>query len=139
VITRQEAFNAKLAIMAATKISGHSVLEANTPMPAAMTAKLLMASLRVHSQTERILSSPSRNRINNNAQITLAISARVPNAPMVTAPGKVPELACQVALAMTNNPNRPIDMPVTNAAPARHRRFIPNTQRDSAEFAELPK
>ena len=101
MITRQEAFNTKLAIMAATKISGHSVLEANTPMPAAMTAKLLMASMRVHSQTECILALPSRNHINNNAQITLATSARVHNAPMVIAPSKVPELACQVALAMT--------------------------------------
>lgn len=99
MITRQEALNAKLSIMA---------------------SKLPVASLRMHSQIELILASPSRNRINNNAQITLAISARVPTASMVIAPGKVPVLACQAALAMTNNPNSPTDTPLSNAAPARH-------------------
>jgi hypothetical protein len=37
---------------AATAMSGHAVFEAQTPAPAAMTARFTSTSLRVQSQTE---------------------------------------------------------------------------------------
>ena len=40
------------AITAATRISGQGVPDIHTPAPAAITARLEMQSLRVHSQTD---------------------------------------------------------------------------------------
>jgi hypothetical protein len=45
-----------------TARSGHGVALAATAAAAASTARLPIASLRVHSHTERRLASPSRKR-----------------------------------------------------------------------------
>src|SRR5262249_22978868 len=60
VITRYEDDRASAAMTAATAKSGQPVPLANMLEAASMTARLPMASLRVHSQTERRLLSPLR-------------------------------------------------------------------------------
>jgi hypothetical protein len=46
--------------MAATRRSGQALPVPNTPKAASSTAMLPIASLRLHSHTERMFASPSR-------------------------------------------------------------------------------
>ena len=66
-------------MMKATLASGHRLPNQETAPAAKITATLPMASLRLHSQTERILLSPVRNPNMSAALITFATSANVPN------------------------------------------------------------
>lgn len=59
-MTSSAAVRAKAAMTPQTITSGQKVPATRTPAPAAMTATLAMASFREHSQTERMLASPSR-------------------------------------------------------------------------------
>ena len=60
-----------------------------TKPPAMMTPILPMASLREHSQTERTLLSPSRQRNKITTENRLAANARKPTQPIVEASGGV--------------------------------------------------
>ena len=106
-------------MMAATAMSGQPVPVPNTPSAASSTARLPSTSLRVQTQAERILESPSRYAHNRANDIALARSAATPTAPMVKASGTVSCQACQAVTPITHNPNRPMVEPLAKAAMAR--------------------
>ena len=75
---------------APTAKSGHPVPDAQTPLAPAITARLAMASLRVHSHTERMLLSPLRWRKRITADNRLVARARMPTLPLIAALGSDP-------------------------------------------------
>jgi len=82
-MTCQEDESARPAITTAKAMSGQPVSLAKTPAAAIMKATLLIASLQLHSQTERMLLSPSRKLISSSAQRRFTDSAAKPTTPMV--------------------------------------------------------
>ena len=77
-------------MITATIKSGHRLPVPNTPTAAKITATLPIASLRLHSQTDCILESPSRKAYKTYAQMTLATKAKIPITPMVIGSGAIP-------------------------------------------------
>ena len=70
-----------------TAKSGHRVAVAATSTAATNTAMLWMASLRVHSHTDRMFESPWRYRYSINATQTFTTRAMIATTPMVVASG----------------------------------------------------
>ena len=77
--------------------SGQREAVNQTATPVAATTRLWIRSLRVHSQTERTLASPSRWRTSSSAARALAKKPRAPRPVMTTPSGGAPEVARQIA------------------------------------------
>src|SRR4029079_7792064 len=77
--------SASVAMIAATKMSGHPVPVPNTPAAAISTARLPSTSLRVQIHAERMFASPPRCVHSSANDAALATRAATPTAPIVKA------------------------------------------------------
>ncbi len=119
----------RLAIAKAANRSGHAESSANTPDAASTTAILPMTSLRLHSQMERTLASPSRYFIRMRRQTILAANARKPIAPITAASGTPLTKTRQRVDPKTHIAKTANEMPLKIAALARQCAGLLITQR----------
>jgi hypothetical protein len=100
-----------------------------TNPPAAATTRLSIRSLRVQSQTERTLASPSRWRTSSRAATALATKPNKPSPVMTVPSGGAPDTARQTAKPRMNTASSARLAPFTSAAPERTRTDLPMAHR----------
>jgi len=119
-------------MISATTRSGQPLPVPKTPAAANITATFPNASLRLHSQTDRMSASPLRKAYSITATPAFATNASTAITPIVKGSGGMPLSPAHTVLATTKSPNAAIDRPFTIAARERHIKPIDNTASEIA-------